>query len=108
MRNVVSAVEIVIDEHLPVAVDVIGSAIEIMQIADAKRSHARHQSAKELLEGDCIGIEVDENEALPGFHADRNKAVVGPIKILHTLELWHAFERSVEPVLPAVIGALQD
>ena len=40
--DMVSAIKIIIDVHLPVALNVVGSAIEIVELADAKRRDAFH------------------------------------------------------------------
>ena len=53
-------------------------------------------------------VEVHEHKAFPGFDADGNQAVLGAVKVLHAIELGHAFERSIETVFPAVIGTLQN
>jgi len=54
------------------------------------------------------GIEIDEDQRLPGIDLDRNQAVVFALEILHAVELGHALERAVEAVVPAMIGTMQD
>ena len=45
MRNVVAPIQVIVDENFPVAMNVIHSAIEVMQLAQSQRRHAFHQSA---------------------------------------------------------------
>src|SRR5215469_3658768 len=108
MRYVVSAVEIVVDEDFPIAMNIVSAAIEVMQLVDAERSDARHDAAKEFMQRGRVRIEIDKDETLPGFNPDRQQAVVRALEVLHALEFRHAFQRSVEAVFPAVIGTLQD
>src|SRR5579864_2635868 len=88
--------------------NVVGPAVEIMELADAKRGNALHQTAQEFLQWRRLRIEVHEYEALPGFDADRNQTILSAIEVLHSLELRHSFERSIETVLPAVVWTLQN
>src|SRR5579884_3067557 len=108
MRNVISAIEIVIDKDFPVAVYVIGAAIEKMELADAERRDALYQSAKEFMERLSMSVEVHKNEALPCLYANGKQAVLRTIEILYSFELGHPFERAIEAVLPAVVRTLQD
>src|ERR1035437_462637 len=104
----ISAIQVVIDVDLPVAVNVIGPAVEVVQLADAQRHNALDQTAEKLLQGRSLGIEVHEHKALPGFNADWNQAVLTAIKVLHAIELRHAFERSIQTVFPTVVRTLQN
>ena len=72
MGHVVSAIEIVVDKNLPVAMNVVAPAIEEVQLADPQRRHALHQSAKELLQRHRLRIKVRENKALPSAHSNRH------------------------------------
>ena len=56
----------------------------------------------------AVRVEIHEDQCLPGIHLHRDQAVVFAFKILHTIELGHAFERAVESVVPSVIRAMQD
>ena len=67
----ISTIEIVIDIHLPVALDVIGAALEKMKVADAERGDPLHKTTEEFAQRRSIGIEVDEDKAFPGFDANR-------------------------------------
>ena len=52
-------------------------------------------------------IEVHEYELFPDIHAERNQAILFPIEVLDAFKVGHAFERTIQPVGPAVIGTLQ-
>src|SRR5450631_1154066 len=108
MGHVISAVEVIIDVDLPVAMYVVAPTVEVVQLADAERCNAHHQSAEKLLQGRGLGVEVHEHKALPGFHADGNQSVLRAIQVLHAIELRHALERAVEAVFPAVVRTLQN
>src|ERR1035441_4832505 len=108
MGHVISAVEVIVDVDLPVAMYVVAPTVEVVQLADAERCNAHHQSAEKLLQRRGLGVEVHEHEALPGFHADGNQSVLRAIKVLHAIELGHALERAVEAVFPAVVRTLQN
>src|SRR5579862_2153084 len=107
MRHVISAVEIIVDVDLPVAVDVVSPAIKIMKLADAERSDALHQSAKKFLQRRSLRIEIYEHKTFPGFDADGKQTVLSAIKVFDSVEFGHAFERAIQAILPAVIRTLQ-
>src|SRR5580693_7592864 len=108
MRDMIAAIEVVIDENFPVAIDVVGAAVEVMQFADAQRRHAADEAAEEFGERGGAVVEVDEDETLPGFDSNRNKSVLRAIEILDTFEFGHAFERPIQAVVPAVIRTMQE
>ena len=91
MGNVISAVEDVIDEDFPIAMDVVGTAIEVMQFADAKWRDTLHNAPEEFVQRSSVRIEVDEDEALPGFDANRKQAVLGALEVLHAFKFRHTF-----------------
>src|SRR5207249_5694543 len=103
MGHVVSAIEIVVDKNLPVAMNVVAPAIEEVQLADPQRRPALDQSAKELLQRHRLLIKVRENKALPSAHSNRHQAVLRTVEVLHAIELRHSLQRSIQPVPPAVI-----
>src|SRR5580658_1428769 len=53
MRDVVAAVEVVIDKHFPVAMNVEGSAVEVVQLADAEGRNALDETAEKFGERGC-------------------------------------------------------
>src|ERR1700682_6249570 len=107
MRNVISAIEKIVDEDLPVAMDVVGAAVEEVQLADSQRRDAFDQSSEEFLQGRSMRVEVYEDETLPYLDANRHQAVLSAVEVFYTLELGHAFQRSVQTVVPTVIGTTQ-
>jgi hypothetical protein len=70
MGNVIPAVEIIVDEHLPVAMNLVHPAIEVMQLAHAEGRHSLDESAKEVLQRRSVRVEIHEHELFPylGFH----------------------------------------
>ena len=106
VRDVIAAVEIIVDEYFPVAMNVVGAAIEVTELTYAKRRNASREAADKFGERWRAVIEIDEDETFPGFHANGDKAVLRAIKIFDAFELGHAFERSVQPVVPAMIGTV--
>src|SRR5258708_25336427 len=107
MGNVIPAVEKVVYIDLPIAANVITSAVEVIQLADTEWSDALDQTSKKFVQRLGVRIEVHKDEALPGLDANREKAVLSTIKILHAFELGHAFQRTVKSVPPAMIRTLQ-
>ena len=63
--------------------------------------------AEEFTERGGVGVEIDEDEILPGVHAHGDEAIIGAIEIADAFELDHAFERAIVAVGPAVIGAAE-
>src|SRR6516164_6599829 len=108
MRHMVSAVQVVVDVDLPVAVNVVSAAIKELQPADPERRNALHDSPEKFVQRRSFRIEVHEYETLPHFDSDRHKAVVRAAEVLHAFELGHAFERTIQTILPTVVRTLQD
>jgi len=104
--DVVAAVEIIVDVDLPVAIQRIDAAIEVVELfCELKRGNEFGDGIEEFLERHGFAVEIDEDEILPGVEADGDEAVVGAIEIADAVELDHAFEGAVDAVGPAVIGA---
>src|SRR4029077_10926649 len=55
-----------------------------------------------------LQIEVDEDELLPGFAAQRDHAHGGAIEKFHAVDFGRADQTAIERVSPAVIGAVQN
>ena len=68
----VATIQIVVDEDFPVAVDVVDTAFEIVQLADSEGVKAPHQASKEFAQAGCSGIQVHEDKLLPDVSVDRN------------------------------------
>src|SRR5579871_3410532 len=107
MRNVIAAIEVVVDEHLPVAMNVVGAAIEIVQLADAQRRDSLDQASEKFRQRPGMAVEIDEDKTFPGFDANRYQPVLPAIEILHAFELRHAFQGAIESIIPSVIRTMQ-
>ena len=104
--DVVAAVEIVVDVDLPIAIERVDAAIEVVEFfCELERGDEFGDGAEEFLERHGFAVEIDEDEIFPGVEADGDEAVVGAIEIADAVELDHAFEGAVDAVGPAVIGA---
>src|ERR1035441_6939953 len=108
MGHVISAVEVIIDVDLPVAMYVVAPPVEVVQLADSEGRNALGEAAEELLQRRGLRVEVHEHKALPGFDLDGNQTVLRAIKVLHAIGLRHALERAVEAVFPSVVRTLQN
>ena len=108
MGHVVAAIEIIIDEDLPVAMDVESATVEVMKFADAEGGDALTRPPRNSAKRHCVIVEVDEDEALPGFDSYWNEAVLRTVKILDSFEFGHTFQGTVESVVPTMIGTVQD
>ena len=95
MRNVVSAVKIVVDEDLPVAGDVVGPRGEIMQLTNGQGCDSPHQSTKKVTQRSSFRVEIDEHEFFPNVSLYRNQAILLTVEIIDAIELRHAFEGTV-------------
>ena len=106
--DVVAAVEIVVDEDLPVAGDVIAGAGEVVELAETEGRDAAGERAEEVGQGRGGGIEIDEEELLPDFDVDGDEAILLAVEIFDALKFGRAFERTIEAVIPSVVGAVKD
>src|SRR5437588_10692903 len=88
--------------------DVVGTAVEVVKLADSKRRDTLNEAAEEFSQRHCIRIQIHKYEAFPSLDADGKQAIVGAVEIFHAIELGHTLERSIQAVPPAVIRALQD
>ena len=108
MRNVVSAVEVVVDKYFPVAVDVVRPAVKVVQFAHAQRRHSLDQPAKKILEWESLRIQIHEDKLFPGFRLHRDQPVLPALKIFHAVEFRHALQGPIQTVVPAMIGTMQN
>jgi hypothetical protein len=91
IRNVISAVEVVVDKDLPVAMNVVSATVEVVELADSERGDTLDEPAKKFIQRNRVGIEVYKDEAFPCLNANGQEAVLRAIEVLDTLELGHAF-----------------
>src|ERR1700682_426604 len=105
VRDVVAAVEIIVDVDFPIAIERVDAAIEVLQfLRELERRDESWDGAKELAKRRGLRIEVDEDEIFPGFDTDRDESVLRAVEIADTIELDHALKGAVNAVGPAVIG----
>ena len=104
--HVVAAVEVVVDEHFPVAVEDVVTPVEPVQAAEVEAAYLRHQvGAEVLLDRRAFGCDAHEHPVLPGARRHRDEAVRRRIEVAHVLEGRRCLERALERVGPAVIRA---
>src|SRR5581483_11640870 len=108
MRDVVSAVQVIVNEHLPITRDIVCPRREISEVCESERSNSPDQTAQKVRERFRPRIEVNEYEVLPGLHPDRYQPVGAALEVLHSVEFRHALQRTIQPVIPAVIRAPQN
>src|SRR5207248_1820791 len=107
MRDVIAAIEIVIYENLPVALDDPLAAAGKMQRIQFQRLETRNQLAKIFLQRGRVRIEINEDEFFPDIHVQRQQTVLAAVEVADAIELWNSLERAIEAVGPAVVGATQ-
>src|SRR5579871_5457887 len=107
MGHVVAAIEVIVDKHFPIAGNVIDAGREIMQFADPQWGNSLDESSEETVQRTGIGIEVDDYKVFPTFCFHRQQAVLLTVKAFHSIELGHAFESAIQPIVPPVIGTVQ-
>ncbi len=104
----VAAVEVVVDEHLPVAVEDVVPAVEPVQVRQAELRDLRDDlGAQELLERGALGRDPHEHPVLPRRGRHRHEPVPGRVEVPHALEGGRRLERALERVGPAVVRAAQ-
>src|ERR1700682_3788025 len=106
MRDVVAAVEIIVDVDFPIAIERVDAAIEVLQFfRELQRRDEFWNGAEELAKRRGLRIEIGEEGIFPGFGADSDESVLRAVEIADTVEFDHALERAINAVGPAVIGA---
>ena len=106
MRHVVASIEVVVHVNLPVAIQRVDAAIEILErFGELQRRNEFGDFAQKFPQGSGSPVEIYENEIFPGVHAHRDQAIVGAFEIANSLELDHAFQTAVVAVRPAMIRA---
>ena len=107
VRHVVAAVQVVVDEHLPVAVEHIPPALDPLQRRQPKRRDARNQVGAEERVERSTGIDADENPRLPHADRQRHQPVRGAVEVAHAGEVGRPLELAAQRVGPPVIRAAQ-
>ena len=105
----VIALEVVVDIHLPVALDDVVAALDpahggqvVAGFVDLVGDHTDPVGQRR-----CLVIEVGEDERAQRVDLDRHQAKVCLVEILSAIHLTRHLQPAVQPVHPAVIPALQ-
>ena len=97
MRDVIAAVEIVVDEHLPVAVEGVVAPLHPVQIAEAERVQLAPQvGPEELLQRRTAGVGPGEHPLLRRPRIHGHEAVRRAIEVADAGKVRRALERAVE------------
>src|SRR4029077_6069262 len=106
-RGQMVALEIVIHVSFPVALHVVGAALEKLHLLEPETLRLLGKFAQALQQGLSIGIEVYENQVEPFLGAySLKREVFGP-EILHAFDLCCTYQLSIEPVSPPVVSAAE-
>ena len=109
MRHVVAAIQIVVDEDLPVAVERVLPLLRPDQLVETRwRDAAREIGAEESLERRAAAVDPDEHPLLPQTDLERNQTVRRPVEVAHAGEVGRPCQLALERVRPSVIRAAQD
>src|SRR5262249_38463756 len=98
VRYVVAAVEIVIDENFPIAVEHVVPPLEPVKVTDIEIDEVRHLRT--------VRVEPRQYPSLPNRDFDGHETHRVPIKIADGSQIGSTFQVSVEGIGPAVIGTL--
>jgi hypothetical protein len=108
VRNVVAAVEIIVDVDLPVALEGVNAAVEKFEfLGELKRCDEFGNFAEKAVKRSGFAVEIDEDEILPSVERDGDETVFGAIEIADAFKFDHALECAVIAIGPAVIGAAE-
>ena len=104
--DVIAAVEIVVDVDFPVAIKRVDAAVEEMKFfGQFKRGDELRDYAERIAQGHGMAVEIDKHEIFPSVHANRDQTVVCAVEVADAVKLDHAFQRAIDSVGPAVVGA---
>src|SRR5215475_3210588 len=106
--NVIAPVEVVVDENLPIARDVVNLAIKKMKLTESQRLASFPQPTQEIFERFRLRIKIHQDKGLPSLDFDRDQAIFPALEIFHAIKLWHPFQRPVEAVVPSVVRTMQE
>ncbi len=105
-RNVV-ALQIIVDIHLPVAIDCIVAALRQLQSFELESSRLPRYLSEERRKRLRLRVEIYKNKLLPGFQSQRHHAHGAAIEQFHALHIRRADQPPVQGIGPAVISAPQ-
>src|SRR6516164_2450139 len=101
------ALEVIVDVHLPVAIDVIIVAFGEGQAFEWKSARKLRNIAKIIGKRKSAAIEIHKNELLPGFATHRNHTHGAAIEQFDAIDFGSADEAPIERVGPSVVSAIQ-
>lgn len=107
MRDVIAAVEVIIDVDFPVAVEVVRATLEKTQRIQPQRSDAFNEAGKKMRKRFHLRMQIHEYKILPSFDSDGDESVLSAIKVADAVKVRCSFERAIDTVGPAVIGAAE-
>src|SRR5215218_5979149 len=86
IRHVITSIEIVIDKHFPVAVEVVMAPLKPMQVAQLQTTRLRDQIFTEkILDRDCETLDqFHKNPILPLRNLQRHETITRTIETAHT------------------------
>src|SRR5271170_3781144 len=105
MRHMISTVEIVIDIHLPVALQLIFFARMKVKGREPERLHALHKITKKLPKRLSIRSQIHKDKVLPSLNSNWHKPVLFAPEITNPGKLRHPLEAAIQPIIPSVIRA---
>ena len=103
----VVALAVVLGDELPVRVDLVGNLVGDPQRREVEPLEVRDEVAQPVDQLGRLGLEADEDEALPGRQADRDQAEAVEAEVVEVLGVLGPDERAVEVVDPGVVRALE-
>ena len=106
--NVVAAIQIVIDENLPIAVERVMPLLQPEQVVETKALDAGQQiRAEKSVERRAASVDLDEDPFLPQTNLDRNETIHGRVEIAHAGKIRCSFQLALERVRPSVVRTAQ-
>src|SRR5262252_9793655 len=108
IRHVIAAVQVIIDEDLPVAIERIAPPLRPVEGAQIRLAHSAGEiGAEKVFERRAAPIEFDEHPVLPDRRLDRRETVRRAIEVADACEIRRPAKLPFERVSPAVIRAAQ-
>ena len=108
VRHVVAAVEVVVDEDLPVALEGPAPALDELEALELQLRELADERTECRLERGTARLEPHEDELLPDGGLDRNEAVPALVEVADAGEVRRSLQLAREGVRPPVVRAAQD
>src|SRR5580704_5023655 len=104
----VVALEIVVNVHLPIAIDDVVAALDGLQALELEAARLFGNFAEICGERLGVGIEIDEDKLFPGFETQRKHAHGAAVEEFHTFNVRCADQSPVKRVRPPVIATTEN